>query len=92
LVFDDLLDAWSLLEVEQPGDPEADLRLAVAVGVVAFDVEGGTVAHRAFDHCRDLGGGAADQLGVDRHRLGLDVPVDQDAGLAVASVSFAEEV
>ena len=88
----DPLDARQQLEAEQPGDAEADLGLTVAVGVVRLDLHRGAVPHCPFDHRGDLGGGAGDQLRVDRHGLAFDVPVDEHAAAAVARVPLGEDV
>lgn len=64
----------------------------MAVDVVAFDVHAGPVAHDAFDHRRDFGGGAGQVLGVDRDGLLLDVPVDEHATAVVARMPFGEQV
>ncbi len=71
------------VKAKQTSDPEADLRLAVGVDVIGVDAHIGAVADGAFDHCRDLGGRAAKQLGVDRHGVPLDVPVDEHPAAAI---------
>jgi hypothetical protein len=48
--------------------------------------------HRAFDHRGDLGRGARDELRVDRHGLGVHMPVDEHAAAAVADVVLGEQV
>ena len=53
----DLLDPGQQVEAQQPGDAEPDLGLAMGVDVVALDVHGGAVPHRALDHRGDLGRG-----------------------------------
>jgi len=58
--------------------------MAVGVDVGAFDLHHGAVPHRPFDHGSDLGRRAVDQLGVDRHALALDVPVDEHAAAGKA--------
>jgi hypothetical protein len=88
----DLLDPRKQIEAEQAGDREPDLRLAVRVDVVAFERHRGALTHGALNHRGDLRGSAANQLGVDDHRLLLDVPVDQDAAAAVARVPLGEQV
>jgi hypothetical protein len=88
----DRLDARQQVEVQQPGDAEPDLRLAMAVCVVVLDIHGGAVPHGALDHRGDLGGGAVDQLGVDGQRLLLHVPVDEHPSAAVARVPLGEQV
>lgn len=85
----DPLDPGQQVEAEQPGGAESDFGLAVGVGVAGVDFHHGAVPHDALDHCGDLGGGASDELGVDRHRLALNVPVDQPA---VAGVPLGEDV
>ena len=50
------------------------------------------MADGAFDHGRDLGGGAAEELGVHYHRLLVDVPVDEHPSTAVAGVPLGEQV
>jgi hypothetical protein len=45
-----------------------------------------------FDDGGDLGGGAAQKLLVDRHRLALHVPVEQHLAAVVAGVPLGEDV
>src|SRR5690625_3994632 len=62
------------------------------VDVVALNAHTGAVPHDAFDHGGHLGGGAGDQLRMDRHRARLDAPIHQHAAAAVAGVPFGEDV
>jgi hypothetical protein len=83
LYFVDLLDPREQVEAEQPGDPEADLGLAVGVGVAGLHAHRGAVPDGALDHGVHLRRRAGQVLAVHHHRPALDVPVDQHTAAAV---------
>ena len=80
------------LKPEQCAEGERDFALAMGVHIVLLDVHLGVVSQKPLDHVGHLGGGATLELRVDAGRFLLDVPVDHDAGAAIADVPFGHQV
>ncbi len=88
----DVLQPRQQLEPQQFGKRESDHAGTVGVGVVGLDLRVGAVPQQTLDHCRNLRGGTALELGIDADPAALDMPVDHHPVAAVAGVELRRQV